>query len=268
MPKHAKYRIRPGDKVRLKDFNSSDDGGLTKEAGKEEFAKLCCRLADMQELLYAEGKHALLVVLQAMDTAGKDSTIREVFGAFNPQGCRVVSFKAPSEEERAHDFLWRIHANVPRRGFVGVFNRSHYEDVLIVRVLKLQPERIWRQRYEQINAFEKHLAENRVILLKFFLHISKAEQAERLQARLTDKSKNWKFETGDLAMRARWSEFQRAYEDALNRCSTPWAPWHVVPADRKWYRDYVVSRVVLNALEKLKLKWPAPREDLSKIRIR
>jgi polyphosphate kinase 2 (PPK2 family) len=156
---------------------------------------------------------------------------------------------------------------VPRYGNLGVFNRSHYEEVLIVRVMRLQPERVWRVRYDQINAFERHLAENRVILLKFFLHISKAEQAERLKARIDDPRKNWKFESADLAMRAKWPQFQRAYEDALNCCSTPWAPWHIVPADRKWYRDFVIARTVVDAMEKLKLKWPRPREDLSKIKI-
>jgi len=185
----------------------------------------------------------------------------------NPAGVETVNFKAPSAEELAHDYLWRVHQAVPRYGNIGVFNRSHYEDVLIVRVMKLQPERVWRARYDQMNAFENHLTGNRVVLLKFFLHISKAEQAERLQARLDDPRKNWKFETGDLAMRAKWPAFQRAYEDALNCCSTAWAPWHIVPANRKWYRDFVIARTVVEAMEKLKLKWPKPREDLSKIEI-
>lgn len=254
--------------IRLKAFDPDFHEGLDKDSTRQKTLVQCQRIGELQELLHANARHAVVILLQGMDTSGKDGTARRVLEFVNPAGVETANFKAPSAEELAHDFLWRIHQRVPRYGNLGVFNRSHYEDVLIVRVLKLQPERIWRQRYEQINAFEKHLAENRVILLKFFLHISKAEQAERLQARLTDKSKNWKFETGDLAMRARWPEFQRAYEDALNRCSTPWAPWHVVPADRKWYRDYVVSRVVVNALEQLNLKWPAPREDLSKIRIR
>jgi polyphosphate kinase 2 (PPK2 family) len=162
---------------------------------------------------------------------------------------------------------WRIHQRAPRHGAIGVSNRSHYEHELIERVMKLQPERVWRARYDQINAFEKHLAENRVILLKFFLHISKAEQAERLQSRLEDEHKNWKFESADLEMRKKWPQFQRAYEDALNCCSTNWAPWHIVPADRKWVRDHVVARTVVDALEKLKLKWPKPREDLSKFKI-
>jgi PPK2 family polyphosphate:nucleotide phosphotransferase len=206
-------------------------------------------------------------VLQGIDAGGKDGTIKYVMSGLNPQGVDVTSFKVPEGAEKRHDYLWRIHQAVPEWGKIGIFNRSHYEDVLIVRVMKLQPEKIWRARYEQINAFEKHLAENRVILLKFFLHISKEEQAERLKARLQDKSRNWKFESGDLEMRAKWPQFQQAYEDALNRCSTSWSPWHIVPADRKWYRDYVIARTVVDTLEKLKLKWPKPREDLSKIKI-
>jgi PPK2 family polyphosphate:nucleotide phosphotransferase len=186
----------------------------------------------------------------------------------SPSGVETANFKTPSSEERAHDFLWRAHKAVPRYGNIGIFNRSYYEDVLIVRVMKLQPESVWRPRYAQINAFEKILAENGVVLLKFFLHISKAEQAERLQARLDDPHKHWKFESADLKTRERWREFQEAYENAINLCSTPRSPWHIVPANHKWYRDYIVARTVMKALEDLKLKWPRAREDLSKIRIR
>ena len=229
--------------------------------------RLCQRIGELQELLNANAHQSVLILLQGMDTSGKDGAAKHVLEFVNPAGVEATSFKAPSPLERAHDYLWRVHQAVPRYGNIGVFNRSHYEDVLVVRVMKLEPESIWRARYDQINVFEKHLAENRIILLKFFLHISKAEQAERLKARLGDPRKDWKFETGDLVMRAKWSLFQRAYEAALNRCSTSWAPWHIVPADRKWYRDYVIARTVVDAMEALKLKWPKPREALSKIKI-
>ena len=262
-----KQPIRVTPPIRLRDFDPAFCHGLDKDAAREKTAKLCQRIGELQELLHANARHAVLILLQGMDTSGKDGAARRALECVNPAGVETANFKAPSAEELAHDYLWRIHQRVPRYGNIGVFNRSHYEDVLVIRVMKLQPERVWRARYDQINAFEKHLAENRVILLKFFLHISKAEQAERLQARLDDPRKNWKFETGDLAMRAKWPQFQRAYEDALNCCSTAWAPWHIVPADRKWHRDYVIARTVVEAMEKLKLKWPKPREDLSKIKI-
>lgn len=253
--------------IRLKDFNPDFHEGLDKDATREKTTKLCQRISELQDLLHANARHAVLILLQGMDTSGKDGAAKRVLEFVEPAGVETANFKSPSAEELAHDFLWRIHPRVPRYGHIGVFNRSHYEDVLIVRVMKLQPERVWRPRYDQINAFEKHLVENRVILLKFFLHLSKAEQAERLRARLEDKRKNWKFESADLEMRKRWPQFMRAYEDALNCCSTTWAPWHIVPADRKWYRDYVIARVVVGAMEKLKLKWPKPKVDLSKITI-
>lgn len=262
-----KQPIKVTPRIQLKDFDPALCHGLDKDATREKTTKLCQRVAELQDLLYANGNLAVLILLQGMDTSGKDGATKRLLEFVNPLEIEIANFKSPSAEELAHDYLWRVHQRVPRYGHIGVFNRSHYEDVLIVRVLKLQPESVWRARYEQINAFEKHLAENRVILLKFFLHVSKAEQAERLKARLQDKRKNWKFELGDLEMRAKWSQFQRAYEDALNRCSTPWAPWHIVPADRKWYRDYVIARTVVDALEKLELQWPKPREDLSKIKI-
>jgi len=253
--------------IRLKDFDPDFHGALDKDATREKTTKLCQRIAELQDMLYANARQSLLILLQGMDTSGKDGAARRVLEFIEPAGVETTNFKAPSAEEQAHDFLWRVHERVPRYGNIGVFNRSHYEDVLIVRVMKLQPERVWRPRYDQINAFEKHLVKNRVILLKFFLHISKAEQAERLRARLEDKRKNWKFESGDLEMRKRWTQFMRAYEDALNCCSTPWAPWHIVPADRKWFRDYVIAHTVATAMEKLKLKWPKAKEDLSRIKI-
>lgn len=254
--------------IRLRDFDPDFHAHLDKDQTREQTTELCQRLAELQNLLYANANRAVLILLQGMDTSGKDGATKRLLEFVSPLAIQIANFKAPSAEELAHDFLWRIHQRVPRYGHIGVFNRSHYEDVLIVRVLKLQPERVWRARYAQINAFEKHLVGNRVILLKFFLHISKAEQAERLRERLEDKSKNWKFEQADLEMRAQWPQFQRAYEDALNCCSTPWAPWHIVPADRKWYRDYVIARTVVETLEKLKLQWPPPREDLARIKIR
>lgn len=253
--------------IRLRDFDPDFHDNLDKDETREKTTSLCQRIGQLQELFHANASHSLILLLQGMDTSGKDGAARRVLEFVNPAGVETANFKAPSAEELAHDFLWRVHQRVPRYGNIGVFNRSHYEDVLIVRVMKLQPERVWRARYEQINAFEKHLLENRVILLKFFLHISKAEQAERLQERLSDKRKNWKFEATDLEMRARWAQFQGAYEDALNHCSTERAPWHIVPANRKWYRDYVIARTVVAALEKLKLRWPQPRADLSKIKI-
>jgi PPK2 family polyphosphate:nucleotide phosphotransferase len=253
--------------IRLKDFDPKFSGDLHKETAREETTKLCQRIGELQELLNANASHSLLILLQGMDTSGKDGSAKRVLEFVNPAGVETASFKSPSREELAHDFLWRIHQRVPRYGNIGVFNRSHYEDVLIVRVQKLQPEKVWHARFDQINAFEKHLTENRVILLKFFLHISKAEQAERLQSRLDNPHKNWKFELGDLAMRAKWNEFQKAYEDVLNRCSTPWSPWHIIPAERKWHRDYFIAKTVVDALENLKLKWPKPKEDLAKIKI-
>lgn len=253
--------------IRLKDFDPAFSQNLDKEAIREKTALLCQRIGELQELLNANASHSLIILLQGMDTSGKDGAARRVLEFVNPAGVETASFKSPSREELAHDFLWRIHHRVPRYGNIGVFNRSHYEDVLIVRVMKLQPESVWRARYDQINAFEKQLTENRVVLLKFFLHISKAEQAERLQSRLDNPRKNWKFEKADIAMRAKWSAFQKAYEDVLNHCSTPHAPWHISPAERKWHRDYFIARTVADAMENLKLKWPKPKEDLSKIKV-
>jgi PPK2 family polyphosphate:nucleotide phosphotransferase len=260
------FKVKPP--IRLKDFDPGFHDGLEKEATRAKTDEFCRKIGELQKRLYANARQAVLIVLQGMDTSGKDGAGKRVLEYVNPYGIETASFKAPTAEEMAHDFLWRIHKVVPRYGNIGVFNRSHYEDVLIVRVMKLQPDRVWRPRYDRINEFENLLVENNVTVLKFFLHISKEEQAERLNARLETPEKRWKFESADLKMRARWKQFQKAYEEAINQCSTPWAPWHVVPADHKWYRDYIVARTVLDALEKLKLKWPAPREDLSKIRIK
>jgi PPK2 family polyphosphate:nucleotide phosphotransferase len=254
-------------RIRLSNFNPDFHDGLEKEESREKTIKLCDRITELQELLYANSSHALLIILQGMDTSGKDGATRNVLQRVSPAWVETVNFKAPSKEELAHDFLWRVHKGIPRYGNIGVFNRSHYEDVLIVRVMNFVPRSVWSSRYEQINAFERHLVLNRVVLLKFFLHISKEEQAERLRARIDDPHKNWKFQPDDLKMREKWSQFMKAYEDAINRCSTDYAPWHIVPANRKWYRDYAIAKTVVKALEELKMRWPKPQIDLSKIKI-
>lgn len=253
--------------IRLRDFNPDFHNGLDKDEVHKKTLKLGQRIGELQELLHADARQALLIILQGMDTSGKDGTERHVLQFVNPAGVETANFKVPSSEDLAHDFLWRVHKLLPRYGNIGVFNRSHYEDVLIVRVLKLQPPSVWRARYDQINAFERQLVANGVLVLKFFLHISRAEQAERLKARLTDSRKNWKFSPDDMKMRAHWPKFQKAYEDAINFCSTHYAPWHIVPSNRKWYRDYVISRTVVKALESMNLQWPKPHEDLSKFKV-
>jgi PPK2 family polyphosphate:nucleotide phosphotransferase len=259
--------IKVTSKIKLKDFSPDYHEGLDKDKTREKTEELCQRIGELQHLLYADAQHALLILLQGMDTSGKDGTVKHVLDAVNPAGVETANFKSPSREELAHDFLWRIHKAVPRYGNIGVFNRSQYEDVLVVRVLKLQPEEVWRARYEQINHFEKILCENQVTVLKFFLHISKEEQAERLKARLADPKKNWKFDPEDLRMRAHWDNFSKAYEDAINLCSTKYAPWHIIPANHKWYRDYAVSKIVVKALEDMNLSWPKPKTDLTKIKV-
>ncbi len=225
------------------------------------------RLFVLQQRLYAENRRALLVVVQGMDGSGKDGVIRSVFRGLNPQGVTVTPFKQPSAEELDHDFLWRFHRVVPARGDIAIFNRSHYEDVGVVRVQKLVPKPVWSARYAHINMFEKMLAEGGVVILKFFLHVSRDEQRERLQARLDDPEKNWKFNPDDLEARARWSDYMEAYEDALERCNLESAPWFVIPADRKWYRNLVISQIMVRTLEGLKLQIPKPTMDLSKVRI-
>jgi PPK2 family polyphosphate:nucleotide phosphotransferase len=218
--------------------------------------KLRARLDELQNALYAESKQALLVVLQARDAGGKDGTIRRVFTSVNPQGCTVTAFKAPSPVELAHDYLWRVHAAVPARGMIGIFNRSHYEDVLAVRVHKLVPKKVWKQRYDQINEFERILTENGVTILKFFLHISKEEQRLRLCDRLIDPAKNWKFQAGDLDERKLWDEYTRAYVDVFRKCSTKYAPWYLVPGDRKHARDYLVMETIVSTLEEMDPAYP------------
>jgi PPK2 family polyphosphate:nucleotide phosphotransferase len=214
------------------------------------------RLRDLQAALYAESRRALLIVLQGRDASGKDGTVTHVCSAFNPEGCEITSFKQPSAHELGHDYLWRVHARTPPRGIVGVFNRSHYEDVLAVRVHRLQPRSVWIKRFAQINAFEQMLTDNGTVIVKLFLHISKAEQRRRLLARVTDPRKNWKVSASDIADRALWPDYTVAYQDVLSRCSTPWAPWYVVPADDKGARNYLISGVILAVLRRMAPAFP------------
>jgi PPK2 family polyphosphate:nucleotide phosphotransferase len=268
MPREKPFRIEPGTKVSLKDYdpNHTDDYRSPDEA-EARLNEQLDQLIKLQNLLYADGKRALLVVLQGMDTSGKDGTIRHVMSGLSPLGVEVKPFKAPHEEELAHDFLWRVHKSVPRRGNIGIFNRSHYEDVLVARVHGLVPKKAWKSRYRQINQFERMLVENGTVILKFFLHISKDEQKRRLEERLTDPTRYWKFSLSDVEERRYWPAYRRAYEAALSRCSTEWAPWHVVPANHKWYRNLLVAETIVEALKSLDLKYPPPNIDLSKVKI-
>jgi PPK2 family polyphosphate:nucleotide phosphotransferase len=233
---------------------------------KEKTKALLERLTELQSRLYAESEQSLLVVLQGRDTCGKDGTIRRVFDAVNPQGCIVTTFKKPSERELSHDFLWRVHQGVPAKGMIAIFNRSHYEDVLIVRVRKLVPRAVWSKRYDQINDFERILSENGVTIVKFFLHVSKGEQKKRLLERLADPDKQWKFNEGDLGERDLWTSYTAAYRDALRKCSTPHAPWYVVPADKKKIRDFLVAQVVVDTLRRMAPKYPKAGDDVLKLR--
>jgi len=261
-----RHCVKPGAKVRLRDFDPDDTGDYRNRSDAEKaLAADLERMTELQERLYAENQRALLVILQAMDAGGKDGTVKHVFSGVNPAGCEVTSFQAPSGEEADHDYLWRVYRAVPRRGNIGIFNRSQYEDVLVVRVRKLEPRRVWRQRYDQINRFEQLLVENGTTIVKFFLHISKAEQKKRLAERLADPNKNWKFSPTDLQDREHWAQYQEAYEDALTECSTEWAPWYVVPANHKWYRNLVVARTIVQALKDMDPHPPRPKVDLSKL---
>ncbi|MGI9418598.1 MAG: polyphosphate kinase 2 family protein [Geminicoccaceae bacterium] len=266
-PVVERYRLPTNKKkISLADYDTRDkDCFPDRDEAEAVTARDVEAIAELQNRLYAEGRQALVVVFQATDTGGKDSTIRKVLGPINPQGVHVTSFKAPSSTELAHDYLWRIHQAVPAKGMIGVFNRSHYEDVLIVRVRDLAPKDDIEQRYDQINAFERHLAENHVTILKFFLHISKDEQKERLQARLDDPEKHWKFNPGDLDERKLWDDYEDAFEIALSRCSTRHAPWFVIPADRKWYRNAVVARVIRHTLEEMDPRYPEAEHDVDGI---
>ncbi len=241
--------------IKLSAFDPEYDAGLTKDDGEERLKALSKRMTDLQELLYAAGQHSLLIVLQGRDTSGKDGTIKAVMGPLNSLGCNVASFKVPTERERAHDFLWRVHQQTPGKGEITIFNRSHFEDVLVVRVHELAPKPVWQARYDHINAFEKLVADSNTIILKFYLHISKAEQEQRLIEREQDTTKAWKLSVGDWKEREHWNAYTRAYEDALNRCATPHAPWFVVPANKKWFRNLAVAEAIVNALKPHEKSW-------------
>jgi len=261
------FRVKPGHKVKLSGIDPSyKDHHLDHAGARSEIQHYVQRLVELQYLLYAEGQRGLLICLQAMDTGGKDGTIRHVLGCMNPQGCRVQAFKVPTHQEAAHDFLWRAHKAAPGRGEVVIFNRSHYEDVLIARVHGLVPERVWSKRYEAINAFEKVLAENDIHVLKFFLHISMDEQLDRFRKRLEDPSRHWKISEADYSERKHWKAYQEAYEDVLNQCSTESAPWYVIPANHKWFRNLAIARIVVDYLEGLKMQFPKSTVDLKKIK--
>jgi PPK2 family polyphosphate:nucleotide phosphotransferase len=264
---HEARPVQPGTKVRLKDISPDYAGPLTKEEGEAKLNVLRHELEDYQEIMYAAGQHSLLVIFQGMDTSGKDGAIRGVFGDVNPAGCRVESFKVPTEEERGHDFLWRVHKVTPRRGMTAVFNRSHYEDVLVVRVHDLVPQKVWKKRYDTINQFEAMLADANTIILKFFLHISKDEQEKRLLAREQDVEKAWKLAAADWREREYWDDYQKAYEDVLNRCSTEAAPWYIVPANRKWYRNLVIAETIVNTVRGYKKDWEKTLQVMSQERL-
>jgi PPK2 family polyphosphate:nucleotide phosphotransferase len=257
----ARYLVKPGKKLRLQDHDPDDTAGIGKAHAERVTAKNTARLARLHELLYAEHKTALLIILQAMDAGGKDGTIKHVMSGVNPQGCSVTSFKVPTKLEADHDFLWRIHAAVPARGDIGIFNRSQYEEVLIVRVHKLVPKDQWSKRYEEINAFEKLLDDNDVRILKFFLHISKDEQMRRFQERLTNPDKNWKSSPADFQERKFWDDYQKAYQIALQKCSKRHAPWFIIPANKKWFRNMAVSQIIVDTLEDLRMHYPVKAED-------
>ena len=260
------YRIPPNTQVDLDDFATYYSGDIKKKAGKAKLKEHNKTLRDLQELLYAEGKQKVLVVLQGIDTSGKDSTIEHVFGDVNPQGTKVTNFKVPTKRELAHDYLWRVHPHTPGSGEIVIFNRSHYEDVLVVRVHELVPKSVWEKRYDHINAFEKLLADEGTTIMKFFLNVSKKEQAERFLARLDRPHKRWKFNPGDLDERKRWDDYKAAYNDMLSLTSTPWAPWYVIPSDRKWYRNLVVAEIVEETIKALGMVYPAEVEDIDSYR--
>jgi PPK2 family polyphosphate:nucleotide phosphotransferase len=267
-PDYPRFRVEPGTRMRLADVDPDESEGYARKKDvNDELKRHRDRITDLQGRLYGEQKRSLLIVLQAMDTGGKDGTIKGVFQGVNPQGCQVWSFKAPSNEESSHDFLWRYHQKAPPKGMIHIFNRSHYEDVLIVRVKDLVPESVWRPRYEAINQFEYALTADGVTVLKFFLHISRDEQKRRLESRLADPDKRWKFSSNDLKERAYWDDYQAAFEDAVNECSTAYAPWYVIPANKKWYRNLVVARTIADTLEAMNPRFPAAEKGLDKVEI-
>jgi PPK2 family polyphosphate:nucleotide phosphotransferase len=254
--------VKPGEKIKLSKWDPEETLGWEKDHKmKVSLDKSLERLDKLQYLLYAEKKRAVLIVLQAIDSGGKDGTIRHVMSRVNPQGCSVTSFKKPTEEEAEHDYLWRIHKAVPSCGDIGIFNRSHYEDVLVVRVHNLVPKDVWSERYDQINQFEEFLHDNDVTILKFFLHISKDEQKKRFEQRIEDPDRQWKISEADFAERKYWNDYTKAYEDALTRCSTKHAPWYVIPANKKWFRNLAVSHIIAETMEEMNMKFPPPALD-------
>jgi PPK2 family polyphosphate:nucleotide phosphotransferase len=262
-----RFKVQPGTSVKLKDIDPAfTDVYKNHQAAEEEIVQFQQRLRELQVLLYAQRQHSLLICLQAVDTGGKDGTISHVLGVMNPQGCRVAAFRQPSAAELAHDFLWRAHRAAPARGEVVIFNRTYYEDLLIVRVHNLVPKDIWTRRYDLINAFEKGLIDHDTHILKFFLHISKEEQLSRFAERLDDPSKQWKISEADYKERRYWDDYVSAYEDVLSRCSTEDAPWFVIPANHKWFRNLAVARIVVEHLEALNMKYPKPTVDIERIR--
>jgi len=259
--------VRPDSKLKLAKIDPDSDGGIKgKQTAALQLQKNLDRLAVLQHLLYAENRRGLLIVLQGIDAGGKDGTIRNVMTGLNPQGCRVVSFKVPSELEKRHDYLWRVHKQVPGTGEMVIFNRSHYEDVLVVRVHKLITKAVWERRYCEINDFERMLNDNGVKILKFFLYISKDEQKKRFEERIHNPEKNWKFSLADVEERKYWDDYMSAFEDALNHCTTEHAPWYVIPANKKWFRNLAVSEVIVETMEEMKMRLPKPTADLSKIK--
>jgi PPK2 family polyphosphate:nucleotide phosphotransferase len=262
-----KFRVHPGDKVKLGKLDPAYKGKHeSKDAAAEETAHYVDKLAREQALLYAEHKHAVLVVLQGLDAGGKDGVIKHVFSSVNPQGVKVASFKQPTAVELAHDFLWRVHPHAPGHGEIAIFNRSHYEDVLVTRVHKLIDKAVWTERYRRIRDFETLLVENNTTILKFFLHTSKEEQLERFAQRLDDPARNWKISEADYSERALWDEYVAAYEDAIEATSTAEAPWYVIPSNHKWFRNLAVSQIMADMMEELKLAFPAPSVNLADIR--
>jgi len=264
-----RFRVPHAKGVRLADWDpdSTDGSKLDKKGAAEQLPALNDRLGELQQLLYAESKHKVLVVLQGMDTSGKDGTIKHVFRTVNPLGVKVANFKRPNDTELAHDYLWRVHANTPGAGHLTIFNRSHYEDVLVVRVHDLVPEAVWSRRYAHINDFERLLTDEGTVVIKLFLHISKDEQKQRLQERLDNPAKQWKFEHGDIDERKLWDEYQVAYEAALEQTSTEHAPWYVIPANKKWFRNLLISTILIDTLEGLDMHYPDPSPDLEKLKI-
>jgi PPK2 family polyphosphate:nucleotide phosphotransferase len=258
------HRLEGKHKIKLKDFDPREDAGLKRHEAEKQTARLIEELVELQELLYAARRQSVLVILQGRDTSGKDGTIRHVAGPLDSQGCTVASFKVPTEEELAHDFLWRIHARTPPAGHIQIFNRSHYEDVLVARVRKLVAKQVWRSRYEQINAFERLLADSSTIILKFYLHISRDEQEERLLKREEDPTKSWKLSVGDWKEREYWDDYTVAYEDALNRCCTKDAPWLIVPADKKWFRNLAVAETLRDTLMPYRESWMERLEEVGR----